>query len=62
MQDQYTTGGQISEARALRVVVKPPTKKGMQAEKMKLLSFRGKYLNLVEARKTPALVFFITSN
>lgn len=62
MQHQYTAGGQIGEARALRVVVKPPAKKDVQAERMKLLSFKGKYLNLVEAKKTHALVFFITSN
>lgn len=60
MQDQYTAGRQIGEARALRVV--PAPKKGMHTERMKLLSFRGKYLNLVKARKTPALVFFISSN
>lgn len=62
MQEQYTEGGQIGEDRASRVVVKPPAKKHVHTERMKLLPFKGKYLTSVEAKKTPALVFLITSN
>ena len=60
--NKLIAGGQIAEARALTVSVKSPAKKGMQTAGRSQFLFRRNYLNLVEARKTLALVFSSTSN